>query len=100
MRFLLQFLACCFLGLSLVVLLLVGLMLVGRFDWIELLVLTGKPFAQFGLFLFPEDFWIWLVGSPGGLRSENLRFFLQLCVAMVQLALLLGLGFFRCWYRR
>ena len=76
------------------------LMFVGRFDWIEWLMLSGWPFAQLSLALLPDAFWNGLTGVTDAAANHSVQSFLQLCVAMAQMALLLGFGFFRCWYRR
>lgn len=100
MRVLLQFSACFFLGLCIVGVLLIGMMFAGRFDWIELLMLSGRPFAQLGLQLLPEALWNGLTGVTDAAANSSVQSFLQLCVAMMQVALLFALGFFRLWYRR
>lgn len=100
MRRLLQFSACFALGLCIAGVLLVGVMFAGRFDWIELLMLSGWPFAQLGLQLLPESFWNALTGVTDASANSSVQSFLQLCVAMMQIALLFALGFFRLWYRR
>lgn len=100
MRVLLQFSACFFLGLCIAGVLLIAMMFVGRFDWIELMMLTGWPFAQLGLHLLPEPFWNGLTGVTNAVANSSVQSFLQLCVAMAQTALLFALGFFRLWYRR
>ncbi len=99
MRFILQFSACCALGLLVVALLLVGLMFVGQFSLIEGLMLSGKPLAQMSLLLLPEGFWHNLTGLADATQNRAVQSFLSLCAAMGQLALLLGLGFYRLWYR-
>ena len=99
MRFILQFSACCFLGLLVIALLLVGLMFVGQFSLIEGLMLSGRPLAQMSLVLLPEDFWQSLTGLADATQNRAVQSFLSLCVAMGQLALLLGLGLYRLWYR-
>ncbi|TBU92884.1 hypothetical protein [Phytopseudomonas dryadis] len=100
MRACLQFSACFALGLCLAAVLLIGLMFVGRFDWIDLLLLSGKPFAQLSLLLLPGSFWDGLTGVGDAAANHAVQSFLQLCVALAQIALLLALGFFRLWYRR
>lgn len=98
MRSILQFSACCALGLLVVALLLVGLMFVGQFSLIEGLMLSGQPLAQLSLVLLPEGFWHSLTGLADASQNRAVQSFLSLCVAVGQLALLLGLGFFRLWY--
>ncbi|MCW2290519.1 hypothetical protein M2262_000569 [Pseudomonas sp. BIGb0408] len=100
MRLLLQFSACFALGLCIAGVLLIAMMFAGRFDWIELLMLSGWPFAQLGLHLLPETFWAALTGVTDAPANSAVQSFLQLCVAMMQIALLFALGFFRLWYRR
>ncbi|TBU81130.1 hypothetical protein DNK06_08430 [Pseudomonas daroniae] len=100
MRRLLQFSACFALGLCIAGVLLIGMMLVGRFDWIELLMLSGWPFAQLGLQTLPAPFWNALAGVTDAPANATVQSFLQLCVAMMQIALLFALGFFHLWYRR
>lgn len=100
MRVLLQFSACCALGLVVVVLLLIGLMFAGQFELIHGLNRSGKPLAGLALMLLPESFWEALSGVPDASRNGSVQSFLQLCMALAQVALLLGAGFFRLWYRR
>lgn len=98
-RVVLQFSACLALGLVLGVLLLIGLMLAGRFELIEFWLLTGKPLAQLTLALLPDAFWAELTGVADAAQNSSVRSFLQLCAALGQSALLLTLGFLRLWYR-
>lgn len=98
-RLLMQFSACFTLGLVVAALLLVGLMFVGQFSLIDGLMLTGKPLASLGL-LLPDSFWNGLTGVPDAAANAHVQSFLQLCVALAQVALLLGAGFFRLWYVR
>jgi hypothetical protein len=100
MRVVLQFSACLALGLVLGVLLLIGLMFTGRFELIELWLLTGKPLAQLALMLLPDAWWSALSGVADASRNGSVQSFLQFCVALGQAALLLAAGFFRLWYRR
>ncbi|WP_070884683.1 hypothetical protein M1D96_02730 [Pseudomonas sp. D1-3] len=100
MRALLQFSACFSLGLCIAAVLLIAMMFVGRFDWIELMMLSGWPFAQLGLQLLPDPFWDTLTGVTDAAANSSVQSFLQLCVAVAQIALLFALGFFRLWYRR
>lgn len=100
MRVVLQFSACLALGLVLGVLLLIGLMLAGRFELIELWLLTGKPLARLALALLPDTLWSALSGVPDASRNGSVQSFLQLCMALGQVALLLAAGFLRLWYRR
>lgn len=98
-RLIMQFSACFALGLVVAGLLLIGLMFVGQFSLIDGLMLTGKPLASVGL-LLPAAFWETLTGMPGAASNASLQSFLQLCVALAQVALLLAAGFFRLWYVR
>ncbi|MFB4368527.1 MULTISPECIES: hypothetical protein [unclassified Pseudomonas] len=100
MRVLMQFSACFALGLCIAAVLLIGMMFVGRFDWIEALMLSGWPVAILSLQLLPEAFWNGLTGVADAAANHSVQSFLQLCVAMAQVALLFALGFFRLWYRR
>ncbi|MDT4876209.1 hypothetical protein FQZ97_1116320 [compost metagenome] len=81
-------------------LLLVGLMFGGQFDLIDGLLFTGKPLAHLALMLLPESFWSALTGVPDAIRNRTVQSFLQFCVALGQVALLLAAGFFRLWYGR
>lgn len=99
MRFLLQFCACFCLGLVVAVLILVGLMFAGQMDLVQGLVFSGKPLAALALDLLPDGLWFWLTGVEGANEHPGVASFLQLCVALAQVALLLAAGFFRLWYR-
>lgn len=99
MRFLLQFCACFCLGLVVAVLILVGLMFAGQMDLVQGLVFSGKPLAALVLQLLPDGLWIWLTGVEGASEHPSVASFLQLCVALAQVAMLLAVGFFRLWYR-
>nr|WP_288355465.1 hypothetical protein [uncultured Pseudomonas sp.] len=100
MRVLMQFSACFALGLCIAGVLLIGMMFVGRFDWIEALMLSGWPVATLSLQLLPEAFWNGLTGVADAAANHSVQSFLQLCVAMAQIALLFAMGLFRLWYRR
>ncbi|NQD91142.1 hypothetical protein HP532_00570 [Pseudomonas sp. CrR25] len=100
MRVLLQFCACCALGLVVAVLLLIGLMFAGQFGLIDSWLLTGKPLALLGLWAVPEPWWKGLTGVADASHNAAVRSFLALCAALGQVSLLLALGFFRLWYRR
>ncbi|WP_407681483.1 hypothetical protein [Pseudomonas mangrovi] len=99
MRFMLQFCACFCLGLVVAVLILIGLMFAGQMDLVQGLVFSGKPVAGVALELLPDGLWTWLTGVEGAAEHPSVTSFLQLCVALAQVALLLALGFFRLWYR-
>lgn len=96
---LLRFAACCAFGLILAALLLVGLMFLGHFDLIRGLSHSGQPLAGLALALLPGGLWDSLGGVPDAASNAGVRSFLSLCVALLQLALVLGTGFFRLWYR-
>lgn len=100
MRTLLQFSACFAFGLVLAALLPVVLLLLGQTELIQLLLLSGKPLAWLGLTLLPEAFWNGLTGAIHATRNPSVRSFLELCVALAQIGLLLAAGLFRLWYRR
>jgi len=99
LRLLMQFSACFALGLVVAGMLLIGLMFFGQFDLIHGLNLSGRPLASVALTLLPEGFWDALTGVPDAAGNAHVQSFLQLCVALAQVALLLGAGFFRLWYR-
>ncbi|HSC83848.1 MAG TPA: hypothetical protein VLC30_09560 [Pseudomonas sp.] len=100
MRLLMQFSACFALGLVVAGILLIGLMFFGQFDLIHGLNLSGKPLASLALMLLPETFWNGLTGVPDAAANPSVQSFLQLCIALGQMALLLSVGFFRLWYVR
>ncbi|WP_286675022.1 hypothetical protein [Pseudomonas subflava] len=95
-RLFMQFSACFALGLVVAGVLLIGLMFFGQFDLIHGLNVSGRPLASVALALLPGGFWESLTGVPG---NADVQSFLQLCVALAQIALLLAAGFFRLWYR-
>ena len=100
MHALLQFSACFALGLVLAGLLLIVLLLLGQFELIKAVLLTGKPLAWLSLTLLSEAFWNGLTGVAHAARNPSVRSFLELCMALAQLGLLLATGLFRLWYRR
>lgn len=95
----LRFSACYALALILALVLLVTLMFFAQNDWMQLLIGSGKPLAHLLLHVLPEAFWHSLTGLTGAAEHPGVRSFLQLCVALAQLALLPALGFYRLWYR-
>ena len=95
----LRFSACYALALILALVLLVTLMFFAQNDWMQLLIGSGKPLAYLLLHVLPDAFWQGLTGLPGATEHPSVRSFLQLCVALAQLALLPALGFYRLWYR-
>ncbi|WP_437881950.1 hypothetical protein [Pseudomonas sp. LRF_L74] len=99
MRLLMQFGACCALGVVVAMLVLVGLMFLGYFDVIHGLNLSGKPLASLMLAALPDGFWHGLTGVHDAANNASVQSFLQLCVAMAQAALVLGFVFHRLWYR-
>ncbi|MCC6076323.1 hypothetical protein ACFPTX_18060 [Pseudomonas sp. GCM10022188] len=100
MRTLLRFSACFAFGLVLAGLLLVVLLMLGQFELIKALLLSGKPLAWLSLTLVPEAFWNGLTGAVHAARNPSVRSFLELCAALAQIGLLLAAGLFRLWYRR
>lgn len=83
-----------FVGLLLSGLCLPVLMLLGRFDWIALLVATGKPMAHLALML-PGDLWTQLSGVEDAANNPHVRSFLEMCMGVAQLGLLLALPIYR-----
>lgn len=98
-RLFMQFSACFALGLVVAGVLLIGLMFFDQFDLIRGINLSGRPLAGVALALLPGGFWESLTGVPGAAGNADVQSFLQLCVALAQIALLLAAGFFRLWYR-
>ena len=89
-----RFYLCLFVGLLLSGLCLPVLMLLGRFDWIALLVATGKPMAHLALML-PDDLWTQLSGVEDAANNPHVRSFLEMCMGVAQLGLLLALPIYR-----
>jgi len=89
-----RFSLCLFVGLLLSGLCLPVLMLLGRFDWIALLVATGKPMAHLALML-PGDLWTQLSGVEDAANNPHVRSFLEMCMGVAQLGLLLALPIYR-----
>ncbi len=83
-----------FVGLLLSGLCLPVLMLLGRFDWIALLVATGKPLAHLAL-LLPGELWTQLTGVEDAAHNPHVRSFLEMCMGVAQLGLLLALPIYR-----
>jgi len=100
MRLFVQFSACFALGLAVALLVLLGLMFCGQFNWIDGLLLSGKPLALLSLNLLPEAFWSELTGLADATQNKSLQSFLSLCAGLGQIGLLLAGGFFRLWYWR
>ena len=95
MRIVLQFGACCALGMLVALLILVGLMFASRFDWITVLVSTGKPLSHLALVALPDGFWHSLTGVPDAASNPDVQSFLQMCAALGQVALLVGFALYR-----
>lgn len=99
MRTFMRFSLCCFLGAVLSIVLLIGLMFVGRFDLIQSLTMTGIPLSWLSLNMLPAEFWQALTGVANAADNASVHSFMQLCAALGQLALVLGGGFYYYWYR-
>ncbi len=82
-------------GLLLALGALLALMFLGRFDWIEAWLASGRPLAQALLWLPPEGWWDGLTGLAGARRHPAVVSFLGLCMALLQPALLTGWLLFR-----
>lgn len=91
---LMRFSLCLFAGLLLSSLCLPVLMLLGRFDWIALLVASGKPLAHIAL-LLPGEGWELLTGVEDAANNPHVRSFLEMCMGVAQLGLLLALPIYR-----
>ena len=89
-----RFSLCLFGGLLVAGLCLPLLMLAGRFDWIAWLVASGKPLAHVAL-LLPGGLWEQLTGVQGAASNPHVRSFLEMCVGVAQLGLLLALPIYR-----
>ena len=70
------------------------LMFIARFDWIALLVASGKPLAHLAL-LLPADLWTQLTGVEDAANNPHVRSFLEMCMGVLQLGLLLALPIYR-----
>jgi hypothetical protein len=99
MLMLMRVLACYLLALVLAVVVLAGLMFSQQMDLIKQLMGSGKLLSELALYLLPGGFWEGLTGVSGAGQNPNVQSFLQLCVALAQLALLPSLGLYRLWYR-
>ena len=91
---LMRFSLCLFAGVLVSGLCLPVLMLLGRFDWIALLVATGKPLAHLAL-LLPGELWTQLTGVEDAANNPHVRSFLEMCMGVAQLGLLLALPIYR-----
>lgn len=91
---LMRFSLCLLAGLLLAGLCLPVLMLLGRFDWIALLVASGKPLAHLAL-LLPGGLWEQLSGVEDAAHNPHVRSFLEMCMGVAQMGLLLALPLYR-----
>ena len=99
MLMLMRVLACYLLALVLAVVVLAVLMFSQQMDLIKLLMGSGKLLSELALYLLPAGFWQALTGVNDAGQNPAVQSFLQLCVALGQLALLPALGLYRLWYR-
>ena len=99
MLLLMRVLACYLLALVLAVVVLAGLMFSQQMDLIKLLMGSGKLLSELALYLLPASFWQALTGVNDAGQNPAVQSFLQLCVALGQLALLPALDLYRLWYR-
>jgi hypothetical protein len=99
MLMLMRMLACYLLALVLAVVVLAGLMFSQQMALIKMLMGSGQLFSELALYLLPAGFWEALTGVSGAGQNPAVQSFLQLCVALAQLALLPALGLYRLWYR-
>jgi hypothetical protein len=63
------------------------------------LLWSGQLLSEWALYVLPAGFWEALTGVSGAGENPAVQSFLQLCVALAQLALLPALGLYRLWYR-
>ena len=99
MLLLMRGLVCYLLALVLAVVVLAGLMFSQQMDLIKLLMGSGKLLSELALYLLPGSFWQALTGVNDAGQNPAVQSFLQLCVALGQLAVLPALGLYRLWYR-
>ncbi len=99
MLMLMRGLACYLLALVLAVVVLAGLMFSQQMDLIKQLIGSGKLLSELALYLLPAGFWQALTGLHDAGQNPAVQSFLQLCVALGQLAVLPALGLYRLWYR-
>ena len=99
MLMLMRGLACYLLALVVAVVVLAGLLFSQQADLIKQLLWSGQLFSELALWLLPAGFWEALTGVSGAGENPAVQSFLQLCVALGQLALLPALGLYRLWYR-
>jgi hypothetical protein len=91
--------ACYLLALLLAVVVLAGLMFSQQTDVLKQLLWSGQLLSELALYVLPAGFWEALTGVSGAGENPAVQSFLQLCVALGQLALLPALGLYRLWYR-
>ncbi len=91
---LMRFSLCLFAGLLISGLCLPLLMLMGRFDWIALLMASGKPLAHLAL-LLPGGLWEQLTGVEDAAHNPHVRSFLEMCAGVAQMGSLLALPIYR-----
>jgi hypothetical protein len=96
---LIRVLACYLLALLLALLVLLGLMFSQQMELIKVLMGSGQLLSGLALDLLPAGFWQALTGVNDAGQNPAVQSFLQLCVALGQLALLPALGLYRLWYR-
>jgi hypothetical protein len=99
MLMLIRGLACYLLALVLAVLVLVGLLFSQQTDLLKQLMDSGQLLSELALAVLPAGFWQALTGVNDAGQNPAVQSFLQLCVALGQLALLPALGLYRLWYR-
>jgi hypothetical protein len=99
MLLLMRALACYLLALVLALLVLVGLLFCQQMELVNVLMGSGQLLSELALDLLPADFWQALTGVNDAGHNPAVQSFLQLCVALAQLALLPALGLYRLWYR-
>jgi hypothetical protein len=99
MLMLMRGLACYLLALVLAVLVLVGLLFSQQTDLLKQLMDSGQLLSELALAVLPAGFWQALTGVNDAGQNPAVQSFLQLCVALGQLALLPALGLYRLWYR-
>ena len=99
MLLLIRGLGCYLLALVLAVMVLVGLLFAQQMSLIKVLISSGQLLSELALYLLPASFWQALTGVNHAAQNPAVQSFLQLCVALAQLALLPALGLYRLWYR-
>ena len=97
--FVLRLGACSALGCLLALGLLVLMLFCGAQTLLPAFIALGEPLAQISLQLLPDNFWQWLTGLANAQQHPSVQSFLQLCIALGQLGLLMGCAFYWRWYR-